>query len=137
MGIKIFNSLPPYIKDISNDVRKFEICLKKFVHIHSFYSIEEYFQYVSITSFTGHSQHSSKFVICVVLFVICVVLLLIVMFCVLFMCKCLLPPGVNPIAVDKYININNVPLNVFNKTIYLIYSLNSLCLLSLTQKKKS
>jgi hypothetical protein len=26
------------------------------------------------------------------------------MFCVLFMCKCVLPPGVNPIAVDKYIN---------------------------------
>jgi hypothetical protein len=40
------------------------------------------------------------------LFVIRVVLLLIVMFCVLFMCKCVLPPGVNPIAVDKYININ-------------------------------
>jgi hypothetical protein len=37
--------------------------------------------------------------------VIRVVLLLIVMFCVLFMCKCVLPPGVNPIAVDKYINI--------------------------------
>jgi hypothetical protein len=27
------------------------------------------------------------------------------MFYVLFMCKCVLPPGVNPIAVDKYINI--------------------------------
>jgi hypothetical protein len=39
-------------------------------------------------------------------FVIRVVLLLIVMFYVLFMCKCILPPGVNPIAVDKYININ-------------------------------
>jgi hypothetical protein len=39
------------------------------------------------------------------LFVIRVVLLLIVMFYVLFMCKCVLPPGVNPIAVDKYINI--------------------------------
>jgi hypothetical protein len=38
--------------------------------------------------------------------VICVVLLLIVMFCVLFVCKCVLPPGVNPIAVDKYVNIN-------------------------------
>jgi hypothetical protein len=40
------------------------------------------------------------------LFVIRVVLLLIVMFCVLFVCKCVLPPGVNPIAVDKYINID-------------------------------
>jgi hypothetical protein len=26
------------------------------------------------------------------------------MFYVLFMCQCVLPPGVNPIAVDKYIN---------------------------------
>jgi hypothetical protein len=40
------------------------------------------------------------------LFVIRVVLLLIVMFYVLFVCKCVLPPGVNPIAVDKYIDIN-------------------------------
>jgi hypothetical protein len=48
------------------------------------------------------------------LFVIRVVLLLIVMFYVLFMCKCVLPPGVNPIAVDKYINISlfyNVLIN--------------------------
>jgi hypothetical protein len=52
--------------------------------------------------------HSSKFVICVVLFVIRVVLLLIVMFYVLFMCKCVLLPGGNPIAVDKYISINNI-----------------------------
>jgi len=50
MGIKIFNTLPPYIKDISNNVRKFEICSKQLLHIHSFYSIEEYFQYKSITS---------------------------------------------------------------------------------------
>jgi magnesium-transporting ATPase (P-type) len=57
---------------------------------------------------TGHGQRSSKFLIGVVLFVIRVVLLLIVMFYVLFMCKCVLPPGDNPIAVDKYININNV-----------------------------
>jgi len=27
VGIKVFNNLPPYIKDISNNVRKFEICL--------------------------------------------------------------------------------------------------------------
>jgi hypothetical protein len=47
-----------------------------------------------------------------VLFVIRVVLLLIVMFYVLFMCKCVLPPGVNPIAVDKYININILSVSV-------------------------
>jgi len=50
MGIRIFNSLPPYIKDLSNNVRKFEIYLKRFLHIHSFYSIEEYFHYKSTTS---------------------------------------------------------------------------------------
>jgi hypothetical protein len=30
------------------------------------------------------------------------------MFYVLFVCKCVLPPGVNPIAVDKYINIISI-----------------------------
>jgi len=45
MGIKIFNSLPPYIKNLSNNVTKFEMYLKQFLHTHSFYSIEEYFQY--------------------------------------------------------------------------------------------
>jgi len=50
MGIRIFNNLPPHIKDLSSKVRKFEIYLKQFLHIHSFYSMEEYFQYKSITS---------------------------------------------------------------------------------------
>jgi hypothetical protein len=34
------------------------------------------------------------------------------MFYVLFMCKCVLPPGVNPIAVEKYIDINNNNVNM-------------------------
>jgi len=44
---------------------------------------------------------------------ICVVLLLFVLFYVLFVCNCVLPPGDNPIAVNKYIdiNINMVPIN--------------------------
>ena len=46
---------------------------------------------------TGHGPHSSTLV------VICVVRLLFVLFFVLFMCKCVLPPGDNPIAVNKYI----------------------------------
>jgi hypothetical protein len=33
MGIKIFNNLPPYIKDMSNNIRKFETCLKQFLFI--------------------------------------------------------------------------------------------------------
>ena len=46
---------------------------------------------------TGHGPHSSNFcvVLCIVFFV---------SFYVLFVCKCvLLPPGDNPIAVNKYI----------------------------------
>jgi len=43
IGIRIFNNLPPYIKDIPNNVRKFEIYLKRFLHMHYFYSIEEIF----------------------------------------------------------------------------------------------
>jgi hypothetical protein len=38
------------------------------------------------------------------------------MFCVLYMFKCVLPPGVNPIAVDKYIisyHIKNVSLSSY------------------------
>jgi hypothetical protein len=46
---------------------------------------------------TGRGPHSSKLV------VICVVRLLFVLFYVLFVCKCLLPPGDNPTAVNKYI----------------------------------
>jgi plasmid replication initiation protein len=45
IGIRIFNSLPPYIKDVSNNVKKFEYSLKQFLCIHSFYSLEEYFQH--------------------------------------------------------------------------------------------
>jgi hypothetical protein len=44
---------------------------------------------------TGHGPHSTTLV------VICVVRLLFVLFCVLFVCKCVLPPGDNPIAVNK------------------------------------
>ena len=45
MGIRIFNNLPPYIKEISHNIKKFENCLKRFLHIHSFYFLEEYFQH--------------------------------------------------------------------------------------------
>jgi hypothetical protein len=45
----------------------------------------------------GHGPHSSTLV------VICVVRLLFVLFYALFVCKCVLPPGDNPTAVNKYI----------------------------------
>jgi len=46
---------------------------------------------------TEHGPHSST------LFVICVVRLLFLFFCVLFVCKCVLLPGDNSIAVNKYV----------------------------------
>jgi hypothetical protein len=48
---------------------------------------------------TVHGPHSSTLVC------ICVVRLLFVLFYVLFVCKCVLPPGDNPTAVNKYIYI--------------------------------
>jgi len=45
----------------------------------------------------GTAPHSSTLV------VICVVRLLFVLFYVLFVCKCVLPSGDNPTAVNKYI----------------------------------
>jgi hypothetical protein len=44
---------------------------------------------------TGHGPHSSTLVC------ICVVRMLFVLFYVLFVCKCVLPPGDNPVAVNK------------------------------------
>ena len=46
---------------------------------------------------TAHGPHSSTLVC------ICVVRVLFLLFYVLFVCKCVLPPGDNPIAVNKYI----------------------------------
>ena len=43
---------------------------------------------------TGHGLYSSTLV------VICAIRFLFVLFCVLFVCKCVLPPGDNPIAVN-------------------------------------
>ena len=50
MGIKIFNSLPQSVQGVCNNARKFENCLKRFLHIHSFYSVEEYFLHTSGTN---------------------------------------------------------------------------------------
>jgi hypothetical protein len=87
--------------------RQFHISAKHIYTKYSYISVIKFHKTVqNFNTKTGHGQHSSKFVICVVLFVIRVVLSLIVMFYVLFMCKCVLPPGVNPIAVHKYTNIN-------------------------------
>jgi len=45
MGIKIYNSLPPYIKVESNNIIKFESLLKKFLQKITFYSLNEFFNF--------------------------------------------------------------------------------------------
>ena len=45
MGVKIFNSLHAYIKKESNDIKKFESLLKKFLLKNSFYSLDEFYNF--------------------------------------------------------------------------------------------
>jgi hypothetical protein len=40
-GIKIFNSLPPYLKKLHNDSRLFILALKDYLYTHSFYTLQE------------------------------------------------------------------------------------------------
>jgi len=65
----------------------------------------------------GHAPHSSTLV------VIYVVRLLFVLFYVLFVCKCVLPPGDNPIAVNKYIiSYHIIPRSVISQKIWIFIS---------------
>jgi hypothetical protein len=47
LGTKVYNNLPKYIKDMSSDIKSFEVQLKQFLYLHSFYSLQEYFCYKS------------------------------------------------------------------------------------------
>lgn len=47
-GVKVFNGLPFRIKDLSGDVKKFKLALKEFLLAGSYYSIQEFFDDVSI-----------------------------------------------------------------------------------------
>jgi hypothetical protein len=44
-GIKLFNHLPQKIKNLSNEIKLFKPTLKRFLNLHTFYSVEEYFEY--------------------------------------------------------------------------------------------
>ena len=73
---------------------------------------------------TGHGPHSSTLV------VICVVQLLFVLFYVLFVCKCVLPPGDNTTAVNKYINNYSYIkflAHLIRAETQLVYELSILC----------
>jgi hypothetical protein len=42
-GIKVLNYLPTHIKNVSHNVNQFRLALRDFLHLHSFYTLEEYF----------------------------------------------------------------------------------------------
>ena len=44
-GIKVFNHLPQYIKELINNQTYFKSTLKRFLYYHSFYSMNEYYNY--------------------------------------------------------------------------------------------
>jgi hypothetical protein len=44
-GIKVYNSLPDYIKQLSENKNQFKKVLLQFLHFHSFYDIGEFFNY--------------------------------------------------------------------------------------------
>jgi hypothetical protein len=45
MGIKVFNNLPLYLKQLYNNCTCFKLALKDFLCCRSFYTLEEYFYY--------------------------------------------------------------------------------------------
>jgi hypothetical protein len=42
-GIKVFNYLPQYIKDLTDNQTNFKFTLKRFLYHHSFYSMNKYY----------------------------------------------------------------------------------------------
>jgi len=46
-GIKIFNPLPQNIKNLSWNVNNFKLALKRFLLMGSFYTLDEYFDWIS------------------------------------------------------------------------------------------
>jgi len=44
MGLKIFNTIPVYIKQESDNPKKFESLLKEFLYENSFYSLEKFYR---------------------------------------------------------------------------------------------
>jgi hypothetical protein len=44
-GIKVYNHLPPTLKQLSHDVLKFKMALKRFLLANSFYTLDEYYSW--------------------------------------------------------------------------------------------
>jgi hypothetical protein len=45
MGIRVFNSLLLYLKKLYNNCKYFKLALKDFLCDHSFYTLDEFFDY--------------------------------------------------------------------------------------------
>jgi len=45
MGIKVYNSLPPEIKELSHNIKKFTSSLRRFCHQHLNYTLDKYLNY--------------------------------------------------------------------------------------------
>jgi hypothetical protein len=48
MAVRVFNALPNTLKDNFNDIKKLKDNLKKFLHISSFYTLDEFFMRVLV-----------------------------------------------------------------------------------------
>jgi hypothetical protein len=46
MGIKLYNGLPPFIKKEFNNITKLEFLLKKFLLDNTFYSLDEFYNFI-------------------------------------------------------------------------------------------
>jgi len=55
-GIKIFNHLPQNIKNLSWNVKEFKLALKSFLLMGSFYTFDEYFDWISRIDFGTFMQ---------------------------------------------------------------------------------
>jgi hypothetical protein len=50
-GIKVFNCLPQYIKDLISNQTYFKSTLNRFLYHHSFHSMNEYYKYKEVEEF--------------------------------------------------------------------------------------
>jgi hypothetical protein len=44
-GVKLYNHLPSTLKQLSYDISKFKVALKRFLATNAFYTVEEYYCY--------------------------------------------------------------------------------------------
>ena len=58
MGVKIFNKLPPKIQYLSNNKKQFHKTLKKFLLLGSFYTLEEFYNWSSISELRAADRKS-------------------------------------------------------------------------------